>query len=305
MRIVAIRGRNIASLSGDFCVELDKPPLSSLGLFAIHGPVGAGKSTLLDALTLALYARTPRLNGQGGAPLGDPNDEGGDDLRSNDPRTLVRRGSALAYAEADFTGIDGRLYRARWEVKRGRAKNGKARLQPEKHSLIDVAAALRLGDTNSQVRHEIEERTGLSFDELCRSVLLAQGGFQGFLQARPAERGELLEKVTGTAIYTRLSIAAHERARRLRDEENNLVVHRAALHVFDDDERRRREQEAVRSSIEATAAEDLAARANADLENVRALKARVRAAQEAKTQLMKAKATSQSAEERFFRADEA
>ena len=61
MKILAIRGRNLASLSSEFALDFTVEPLASAGLFAITGPTGAGKSTLLDALCLALYERTPRL----------------------------------------------------------------------------------------------------------------------------------------------------------------------------------------------------------------------------------------------------
>ena len=61
MKILAIRGRNLASLAGDFEVDFQQEPLYSSGLFAITGATGAGKSTLLDALCLALYNQTPRL----------------------------------------------------------------------------------------------------------------------------------------------------------------------------------------------------------------------------------------------------
>ncbi|MDE6112696.1 MAG: AAA family ATPase, partial [Bacteroidales bacterium] len=61
MKILAIRGRNIASIEGDFELDFRREPLASAGLFAIVGPTGAGKSTLLDVLCLALYGKTPRL----------------------------------------------------------------------------------------------------------------------------------------------------------------------------------------------------------------------------------------------------
>ncbi|MDE5559677.1 MAG: AAA family ATPase, partial [Bacteroidales bacterium] len=48
MKILAIRGRNIASIEGDFELDFRREPLASAGLFAITGPTGAGKSTLLD-----------------------------------------------------------------------------------------------------------------------------------------------------------------------------------------------------------------------------------------------------------------
>jgi exonuclease SbcC len=255
MRIVAIRGSNLASLKGDFAIELDQPPLVSLGLFAIHGPVGSGKSTILDALTLALFGRTPRLSGTGGALLSRGDDDD-DPLRSNDPATLVRRGVALAHAEVDFVGQDGRLYRARWDVRRGRGSKGRpGRLQPGVHRLTDLASATVLGDGNTEVRRLISQALGLSFEELCRSVLLAQGGFQGFLLADPKERAELLEKVTGTEVYSRLGAAAFARARDIENRLAALQDHLARIAVVDDAGRTQLETDLVRHGSDAASTE--------------------------------------------------
>src|SRR5437773_1268566 len=133
MRILAIRGANLASLKGAFDIDLRKPPLGHLGLFAIAGPVGAGKSTLLDAMCLALFNRTPRLSGRGGSPLV----KDGDQVRSNDPKSIVRRLAASAFAEVDFIGTDGRKYRARWSVRRARGQ-AFGRLQDEVITLHDI-----------------------------------------------------------------------------------------------------------------------------------------------------------------------
>ena len=54
MRVLAIRGKNLASLLSEFEVDFTTEPLASAELFAITGPTGAGKSTLLDALCLAM-----------------------------------------------------------------------------------------------------------------------------------------------------------------------------------------------------------------------------------------------------------
>lgn len=43
MKILAIRGRNLASLEGDFEIDFTAEPLLSAGIFAISGPTGAGK----------------------------------------------------------------------------------------------------------------------------------------------------------------------------------------------------------------------------------------------------------------------
>jgi len=47
MRILAIRGENLASLAAPFEIDLAAEPLLGSGLFAITGETGAGKSTIL------------------------------------------------------------------------------------------------------------------------------------------------------------------------------------------------------------------------------------------------------------------
>lgn len=113
MKILAIRGKNIASLDGEFSVDFTCDPLFSAGLFAITGPTGAGKSTLLDVLCLALFDKTPRMNRarENGVLLPDVQDK---TLSQNDCRSLLRRGTAEGYAEVDFLAVDGENYRARW-----------------------------------------------------------------------------------------------------------------------------------------------------------------------------------------------
>jgi len=61
MKILAIRGKNLASLEGVFKVDFTLEPLKSAGIFAITGNTGSGKSTLLDALCLVLFDNTPRM----------------------------------------------------------------------------------------------------------------------------------------------------------------------------------------------------------------------------------------------------
>lgn len=211
MKILAIRGKNLASLAGEFAVPLDEGPLAAAGLFAITGPTGAGKSTLLDALCLALYDAVPRLVDGSGAAVGRPEDSEELRVRGNDVRGLLRRGTADGFAEADFLGGDGKRYRARWEVRRARNRPG-GRLQAQSLSLCDLESGQFVGRTKTEVLEAIEERLGLSFEQFRRSALLAQGDFAAFLKARPSERSELLERITGTEIYGVLSRAAHARA---------------------------------------------------------------------------------------------
>ncbi|HEX8477361.1 MAG TPA: AAA family ATPase [Telluria sp.] len=209
MKILKISGRNLASLAGEFTVDFEAEPLASSGLFAISGPTGAGKSTLLDALCLALYGTTPRLpkSARGGSALPDA---GGEAVSTFDPRNLLRRGAAEAYAEVDFVGNDEQRYRARWSVRRSRNK-ASGLLQASNmtlHRLPDLSA---LGGTKSEAALEIASRIGLSFEQFTRSVLLAQNEFSAFLKTDENERGELLETLTGSTIYSDISRRAFER----------------------------------------------------------------------------------------------
>ena len=216
MRILAIRGENLASLR-KFDLDLDDPDaLGAVGLFAITGPTGAGKSTLLDALCLALYDKTPRFDSsRSGHRVGrEPDDP--TNLGATDVRNILRRGAGAGHAEVDFVGRDGGSYQARWSVHRARNRPGN-RMQSQSMKLTDLLDGQPLeGATKSETLAKIEDLTGLSFDQFRRSVLLAQGDFDAFLRAPVKERGALLERMTGTDIYRRLSVAAHERHRDAR-----------------------------------------------------------------------------------------
>ncbi len=236
MRILAIRGRNLTSFAGDFALELDRAPLDKLGLFAITGATGAGKSTLLDAMCIALFDRTPRLGGRGGAPVGQPGEEVEDRLSANDVRGMLRRGAGEGFAEVDFQGKDGRRYRARWSVWRARNR-AEGRFRPQEMSLTDVASGQVFGRTKSEVLAAIEERLGLSFDQFRRSALLAQGEFAAFLRADASERAELLERMTGTEVYSRLSIAAHEKHKAEQAELDKRAAGVAAIVLLSGEER--------------------------------------------------------------------
>jgi DNA repair protein SbcC/Rad50 len=102
VRILSIRGENLASLYGPFRLPLDSAPFTDVGLFSIAGPTGAGKSTLLDALCLALYGRTPRLKDRADRKVLVGWSEEGERLDANDVRGLVSRGAAASFAEVDY-----------------------------------------------------------------------------------------------------------------------------------------------------------------------------------------------------------
>lgn len=203
MKILAIRGRNLASLEGEFEVDFAAEPLLSAGIFAISGPTGAGKSTILDAMCLALFARTPRTDQakENNVKLRDVNEEV---LPQSDPRFLLRRGTASGYAEVDFVALNGHRYRARWSVGRARDKEN-GRLQSPRITLHTIDNEKEEQGTRSELQVRITELIGLTFDQFTRSVLLAQNDFSTFLKAEQGEKASLLEKLTGTEQYSAIS----------------------------------------------------------------------------------------------------
>nr|WP_246720982.1 AAA family ATPase [Methylocystis sp. H4A] len=251
MRILAIRGANLASLAEGFAIDFDSEPLRSAGLFAITGETGAGKSTILDAICLALYDKFPRVVAAG-ASEGAP-DPSGETLGSGDPRTILRRGAGRGFAEVDFIGKDGLRYRARCDLQRARGRASGA-LQKRVRSLWRIDEA---GEIVAPVESGIEpvnarvvELTDLTFDQFRRTALLAQGEFDAFLRADAKERAELLEKITGAEIYGVLSQRAFERAREAQQATALIESSCAQIGVMSEDERA-----AIDADVAATEAE--------------------------------------------------
>jgi exonuclease SbcC len=210
MRILAIRGKNLASLADEFAIDFQQKPLVSAGLFAICGPTGSGKSTLLDALCLALYGETPRLNSAAAAGVRLP-DVGDDTVTPQDPRTLLRRGAGEGWAEVDFVGHDGVAYCARWSVRRARG-NTSGRLQNAEMLLQTLHDRQRIGGVKTEVQQAIRDRLGLSFPQFTRAVLLAQNEFAAFLKADHEDRAILLQTLTGLDACEGISKRAYQRA---------------------------------------------------------------------------------------------
>ncbi|MFR9546116.1 MAG: AAA family ATPase [Rikenellaceae bacterium] len=206
MRILAIRGCNLASLEGEFEIDFTAEPLSSAGIFAITGSTGSGKSTILDAVCLALFNDTPRINKVERDVIIDVKDT---TVSLGDSRNILRRGTGSGYAEVDFVSLSGDKYRSRWSVRRAREKaNGS--MQPWSIELTNLTTSEPQQGGKSELLMKIRELIGLTFDQFTRAVLLAQGDFATFLKANKNEKADLLEKLTGTDIYSRISAKIYE-----------------------------------------------------------------------------------------------
>lgn len=233
MRILAIRGANLASLAEPFNVDLTAPPLAGTGLFAITGDTGAGKSTILDALCLALYGAYPRASVNKRERILDPS---GEEVLSSDPKNILRRGVAQGHAEVDFIGADGERYTAHWGVRRARG-SAVGRLQANLDRTLTKADGTVIATGIKPVLEAVVERSGFNFDEFRRAVLLAQGEFDAFLLADESERAALLEKITGTEIYSRISSRVYAETAARAETLKNLESERLNSGALSDEAR--------------------------------------------------------------------
>jgi exonuclease SbcC len=237
MRILAIRGENLASLEAPFDIDFTAEPLEGAGIFAITGPTGAGKSTLLDAMGLALFDTMARL---GPTSSGSKITGTGDELSANDVRAIMRHGANSCFAEADFE-VRGTRWRARWSVERARTGT----LKQRERSLINLESGEGGPDKLTIIKDKIEKLIGLTPDQFGRAVVLAQGEFEKFLNANDSERAELLETLTGTDIYSRVGRLAGQKANELKQEERGILEQIRALDGLNDVERAELEADAA------------------------------------------------------------
>ncbi len=211
MKILSVRLQNLNSLRGEWLIDFRQPPFSQSNIFAITGPTGAGKTTILDAICLALYHQTPRLK------------------TSPTSNELMTRHSSECLAEVEFE-VAGTGYRAFWSQRRARGQSD-GNLQPARTELAKLDGTILAEKTSDKLRL-ITDITGLDFGRFTKSMLLAQGGFAAFLNADANERAELLEELTGTDIYGRISQQVFNDCREQKNQLDLLQARAGAVELL-------------------------------------------------------------------------
>jgi exonuclease SbcC len=200
MKILKIEFKNINSLKGSHKIDFTAAPFTSSSLFAITGPTGSGKSTILDVISLALFNHVPRL---GKITKNEILSKG----------AILTRNQKEAMAAVTFQCKDG-IFRSQWSISTNRNDN----LRDYEMEILEEASGKILDVKKSDVPGKNEELIGLNYNQFIKSVLLAQGEFAQFLRAKKEERGELLEKITGTGIYRKLGMKAFEKNRAVNQD---------------------------------------------------------------------------------------
>ena len=216
MRICSLRFKNLNSLKGHWEIDFQSKAFLDNGLFVIAGQTGAGKSTILDALCLALYQQTPRL-----------------EKITQSKNELMTRGTGECEAEVEFA-VKHKKYRVFWGQSRAR-KSPQGKLQPPFAELADENGKI-LASKVSDVLKQVVALTGLDFSRFTKSMLLAQGGFAAFLNAPAKERAELLEELTGTEIYAQISKQVFEQNKAMQAQLHLLSAQSQVLTLLDSEQ---------------------------------------------------------------------
>ena len=210
MKILEIMLENLNSLRGDWKINLTDAIYRSDGIFAVTGPTGAGKTTIFDAVCLALYGRTPRLSSTPKSEIAE----------------IMSKHTKKCMAKVKFEA-GGKICICEWSMTK-KKENGEEKIDTV-HT-IDEDGQKKYSGTTSRVI----EITGLDFGRFTQAVLLAQGEFDAFLNGKPSERAKILELVTGTEIYSRISKKIAERKDKEEKALKEIGIKRDAMIPRDD-----------------------------------------------------------------------
>lgn len=178
--------------------ELDMGALGETGIYAITGETGAGKTTIFDAIVFALY----------GSGSGEDRKDG------RSLRSVAARPDLETLVELEFVSAGRRYTIAR---RPAQMLAGKRRGEP-----VEKPAGQKLvmpdGKTVYTKKGEIDEIVerdilGVTKDQFCQIVMIAQGEFRKLLQADTAERTLILRRIFKTSRYNALSAEMERRCK--------------------------------------------------------------------------------------------
>jgi len=158
-------------------VEIDFDSLDEVGIYLLTGPTGSGKTTVLDAISYALFGSIPK-QAKGHEVVSDHREI------STTPRVKL---------EATIGGERYRITRSPAheapKVKGEGTKNEGQSLTVERR---DSESWSQLTGAWTEGNDLLEKRVGMNSNQFNQVVLLPQGEFATFLQAKVGERKDLL-----------------------------------------------------------------------------------------------------------------
>ena len=208
MRILKLEFENLNSLKGHWKIDFTNPDYKlNHDIFVIHGTTGAGKTTILDAITLALYGKTPRQESINDGSSGNE---------------LMTRGTKTCYSKVVYQCKKG-IFAS--EFQQSRAKNSDKLQKTSSRitrltDLNDEEGEVIASVTASKIEEETQKIIQLDYNQFCRSIMLAQGEFNKFLTSNSRQRAEILEKLTGTEKYREIGKRINDKFKIIKNDYN-------------------------------------------------------------------------------------
>ena len=175
-------------------------------LLLIAGPTGAGKSSLLDGVCFALYGTVPRYDGLV------------DQVRSHHASPEQE---TVARLEFEIHGVNYRVERSpKWK------KPGRKNEVPQKAKLWrqDGDQWQGIAEKPSVVAEKLQGILPLNAKQFLQVVMLAQGGFQKFLKAQPADRQDTLRNLFDTRLYAMIEETLDDRRKELESKSTGVSI---------------------------------------------------------------------------------
>ncbi len=172
--------KNINSLKGEHFIDFNSQPLEGAPMFLITGPTGSGKTTILDAITAALFDRTPRLN-------------------SKTTRALKSQTAETAFIELNYI-VKGDEYKNIWQID----KRDNKKISIFKNG--ELLAPVKLNSLASKTLEII----GSDYDTFVKTIILAQNRFDEFIKSSPEDRRKIIESITDNKTLEKIKIAIRQ-----------------------------------------------------------------------------------------------
>ena len=187
MKILNLKITNLASI-GNADIDFENGALGNCNTFLITGPTGAGKTTILDAISLALYNITSRIQNK--------------NITSREAIERIRTGCKEAEVILTIVGNDNIKYRITWKDKIIRKKDEEYGQTTQQIQNLETNEIISDRNTfNDKIRQSI---IGLDSEQFFRTTMLAQQEFTKFLKSDEKEKSNILSKLSDTGKYAEI-----------------------------------------------------------------------------------------------------